>query len=147
MAIDDTRWGANARLINEKWFSNTPEGLVMVGSHCQSCGQVFFPKKRVCPRCFTLDAMDNAPLSRKGELYTYTIAESGPPGFPTPYAFGYVDLPEGVRVFTLLTDCHPCEDVLRIDLDVEMVIRKITQDPQGIDVIGYKFRPVNKKET
>jgi uncharacterized OB-fold protein len=83
--------------------------------------------------------MDEVTLSRRGRLYTFTIAETGPPGFDVPYAFGYVDLPEGVRVFAPLTDCE--YDRLEIGMELELVLGKIRQE-DGVEVIGYKFRPV-----
>lgn len=130
--------GENSRLINEKWFTQTPQGLALAGSRCRSCGRVYFPRKRVCPQCFQIDQMEEVALSRRGRLYTFTVAEAGPPGFPVPYAFGYVDLPEGVRVFSLL-EGDP--EALEIGMELEMAVGPIREE-NGMAIIAYKFRPV-----
>jgi uncharacterized OB-fold protein len=133
------------KLISEKFFSSRIskiEDQVMVGSKCKNCGKIYFPKKRVCPSCLKIDEMEEVPLSKRGKLYSYTIAGVGPVGFKPPYAFGWVDLPEGVRVYSLLTQCEPFDEKLKLGIDVEMVMEKITQDYEGNEGYGYKFRPV-----
>jgi hypothetical protein len=52
-----------------------------------------------------------------------------------------VDLPEGVRLFTLLTDCEPFEEKLKLDMEVEMVIEKVMTNDFGEEIYAYKFRP------
>jgi uncharacterized OB-fold protein len=46
--------------------------------------------------------MERVPIGREGVLYTYTVVHQAPAGFTSPFAVGYVDLPEGVRVFAHL---------------------------------------------
>jgi uncharacterized OB-fold protein len=57
-----------------------------------------------------------------------------------PYAIGFVELPEGIRVETLFTGC-PLED-LRVGMDVELMIDKLHEEEDGTEVYSYKFRPV-----
>jgi uncharacterized OB-fold protein len=59
---------------------------------------------------------------------------------PVPYAFGYVELPEGVRIESLFTGCD--FENLEIGLCVELVLEKISEDEQGNDVVCHKFRPL-----
>jgi uncharacterized OB-fold protein len=116
---------------------------ILVGSKCKSCGQIYFPKKRVCPKCMTIDEMEEVELSRRGKIYSYTIAHVGPLEY-APYAFGFVELPEGISIFTHFTDCEPFEKKLKIDMEVELTLGKITTDEDGTEVIGWKFRPVKE---
>ncbi|MGQ9722077.1 MAG: Zn-ribbon domain-containing OB-fold protein [Candidatus Jordarchaeum sp.] len=116
---------------------------ILVGSKCKSCGQIYFPKKRVCPECMTIDEVDEVELSRRGKIYSYTIAYVGPLEY-APYAFGFVELPEGISIFTHFTDCEPFEEKLKIDMEVELTSGKITTDEDGTEVIGWKFRPVKE---
>jgi uncharacterized OB-fold protein len=58
---------------------------------------------------------------------------------PVPYAEGFVELPEGVRVETLFTDCN--FDDLRIGMDMEMVVERLQEDEEGNEILSYKFRP------
>lgn len=86
--------------------------------------------------------MDTKALSRKGKLLSFTVSYVGPQGFEPPYAYGWVDLSDGIRLFSLLTDCQPFEERLKLDMPLEMVMDKITEDPDGTEVYGYKFRPL-----
>jgi len=84
-------------------------------------------------------------LSKRGRLHTYALSVLGPPEMEKPYVIGFIDLPEGIKLFTVLTDCEPWDEVLKIDMEMEMVIGKIKQDEYGNEIISYKFRPINKE--
>ncbi len=133
------------KFIEEGWFKETPEGTFLLGSECQDCGMVSFPQKRVCPNCFDGE-LKEVPLSKKGKLHTYALSIMGPPGIEKPYVMGFIDLPEGIKLYSLLTECQPWDEVLKVDMEMEMVIEKIKEDQEGNDIIGYKFRPVIKGE-
>lgn len=129
------------RYIDPAWFQETREGPVLMGTKCQSCGRVFFPKKQVCPQCFG-DDLAPVPLSRRGVLHSYAISVMGPEGMEKPYLIGFVDLPEKIKLFSLITGCDTSGKGLKMGMDMEMVIERIKTDKDGSDVIGYKFRPV-----
>jgi uncharacterized protein len=71
----------------------------LIGSRCDSCGGLAFPSRRVCAKCGST-VLSRVRLGGTGRLYTYAIVRQAPKEFPTPYVIGYVDLDEGVRVFT-----------------------------------------------
>ncbi len=124
--------------------SSPDEKPQLIGSKCPRCGEIFFPKKERgrCINCLAENVTDIL-LSRRGKIYSFTTVLIPPPAYyqgPVPYAFGYVELPEGVRVETLFADCNP--GALEIGMDVELVIEKLHTDEDGNDVITYKFRPV-----
>ena len=114
----------------------------LVGSRCTVCGYVSFPKRPVCPMCIKEGTMKEVALSTRGKINTFTISRVTSGGFQAPYIQAYVDLPEGSRVFTLITGCEPSEGALEMGTEVEMVIDKICEDEDGNELIGYKFRPV-----
>ena len=115
----------------------------LIGAKCPICGLVVFPKtSSICPNCMNY-GMELIHLSRKGKLYSYTRVMQKPPEYyrgPVPYALGFVELPEGVRVESLLTDCD--FEKLKIGMNCELVIEKLHDDDDGNEVITYKFRPV-----
>ena len=111
----------------------------LLGSKCQSCQEVAFPQKTICPNCFG-NKIKPVKLSSKGKLFTFTVTYQGPREYSVPYACGYIDLPEGVRLYSLITDWTP--EKLKIGVEMELVIDKIKEDSEGNEVIGYKFRPV-----
>jgi uncharacterized OB-fold protein len=69
------------------------------GSRCGRCGAVAFPAHNACPSCGAESGQDSVLLSPVGTLYSFSEIHVAPKGFATPYAVGYVDLPEGVRLF------------------------------------------------
>jgi len=117
------------------------ERACLLGSRCRSCGQLAFPPRAVCATCFG-EEMEQVPLSTTGKLYTYTIVGYPPPGVQAPYAIGYIDLPEGVRVFSILTDWKDGD--LNVGMDVEFVLEKFREDKEGNEIVTHKFRPAQK---
>jgi benzoylsuccinyl-CoA thiolase BbsA subunit len=115
------------------------EGPYLVGGKCDSCQAVFFPKQSICPRC-TGKSIKEAPLSRKGKLYTYTEVYQKPPDYdgPIPYFIGRVLLPEGVFV---LTQLKARKEDLKINTDMKLVVESIYCNESDKEIIGYKFMP------
>ncbi|MEV6923383.1 OB-fold domain-containing protein [Dactylosporangium sp. NPDC051485] len=74
--------------------------LSLIASHCSSCGLHRYPPQAYCPNDQT--ATQTVPLSRHGRIYEAVQVHLAPAGFQAPYLIGYVDLPEGVRVFARL---------------------------------------------
>jgi uncharacterized OB-fold protein len=126
-------------------FAETANGPVLVGQKCRACGKVTFPRKRVCPACFGEELADQ-PLSTTGTLHTFTCSYLGAPHLPAPYLLGFVDVPEGIRLLSLLVECDPWEEVLRADMPVEMTIGPLMKDASGEDLYTYKFRPADTAE-
>jgi uncharacterized OB-fold protein len=98
----------------------------LVGSRCADCGNVAFPAAATaCQRCGAR-VTDTLELSRRGVVWAYTVQRfppKSPPYVPpaegfTPFAVGYVELPEGVKVEALL-DSLESEDLA--DADVTLV--------------------------
>lgn len=115
----------------------------LLGNRCNSCGSVFFPQQHLCTACFQEGTMRECALSIKGKLYSYTIVEReslAPPGFSVPYAYGYVELPEGIRVLSKIIGWTP--ETLKIDAQVEMVLDPLREDSSGQKVMGFRFRMV-----
>ena len=115
----------------------------LLASQCRSCGELCFPKKEngLCGHCQSRE-LEEVELSGQGKVYSYTIVTQRPSDFykgEVPYALGFVELPEGIRIETLFTGCDP--EVLHVGMDVEMVIERLYQDEGGHDVMAYKFRP------
>jgi uncharacterized OB-fold protein len=130
----------SGRFIEEGWFHDFGKGLSLTGGRCPACGHTYFPTKQVCPSCFNAEQQE-IPLSGKGTLHTFARSHMGPSGIQTPFTIGFIDLPEGIKLFSLLTDCDPWDKVLAVGMEMEMVIETIRQDEEGNEIVGYKFRP------
>lgn len=119
--------------------SSASEKPYLMGSQCRNCQEVVFPQKKICLNCFSRDLVQ-VKLSSKGRLFTFTINHQGPREFSTPYASGVIDLPEGVRIYSLLTDWET--KGLKIGAEMELIIEKMMEDLEGNEVVTYKFRPI-----
>jgi uncharacterized OB-fold protein len=119
-----------------------PDGKpVLLGSRCPSCDAHFFPQRQICLACGR-DGLEEAELSGRGKVWTFTIARQTPPGslIEAPYAVVVVELPEKVAVETVLTDCDL--DSVYVGMEVEAVLAKMKEDEEGNDVMSFKFKRV-----
>lgn len=121
-------------------FASVSDGHGLRAQQCADCGKMAFPCKRVCPACFGED-LDERVLGTSGTLHTWTETHLGAPHLPSPYLLGFVDLPEGIRLMSLLVDCDPWEEVLRVELPMEMTMRPLMKDANGEDLYTYMFTP------
>jgi len=132
--------------IAEGLFTGPPDAPQLVGSRCTRCREVTFPKQSSCPAC-TGDSAEEVLLARRGTLWTWTIQRFPPPP-PfigdtepfAPYGVGYVELPEGVRVESRLTTVDP--EALEIGMEMELVLEKFVDGPDGEARMTFAFAPV-----
>lgn len=118
----------------------------LIGSRCTNCDYVAFPKKEVCPACVTRGNMEETELSRTGKVDTFSVLHVGAPGFPVPYIVGYVKMPEGVRVFSVIQCENNSVESIEIGMDVELILSKIRDDDQGNEIMGFQFRSSQKEQ-
>lgn len=79
-------------------FESTSGGPVLLGSRCGSCGQHYHPRAAACLNCGAA-ALDDVRLSRQGRLECCTTVHMPTATMDAPYTVGYVQLPEGLRIF------------------------------------------------
>ncbi|MGV0045079.1 Zn-ribbon domain-containing OB-fold protein [Mycobacterium colombiense] len=137
-------------LIAQDLFRVEGERAVLLGSRRTSVGVVKFPAER--PELFDARPeiqQDIAPveLSTTGTLFTYTTQEFAPP-LPyrgdrspehfQPYIVGYIELPEGLLVETLIVGVNAG------DLRIGQPMRSTTTTVRftdGQDYLTYAFTP------
>lgn len=91
---------------------------LLEGSKCTVCGTVAFPANAMCSKC-AMPTMNALELSTTGVVWAYTIQRfppKSPPYVPpaegfTPFAVGYVELPEGIKIQAILD----CDDFAELD--------------------------------
>lgn len=115
----------------------TTDGPALLGGRCADCGHVHFPTRVVCPDCQSVRVVE-APLSTRGKIYTFTIVQAAPPGYlgTTPYAFGVVELPEGLRVTTTIT----AADLPGLAIGDAVTFELMTVGEGEDAVLSYAFR-------
>jgi uncharacterized OB-fold protein len=117
------------------------DGPRLLGSRCGRCGGYAFPARRVCPRC-KQRTMAPAKLGQFGTLYSFTVCHVAPEGWQAPYLQAYVELPEGLRVFSLISDSvQPRSDALREGMQMELVVEPVRPEEQ---VMTFKYRPLEQ---
>lgn len=129
------------------WDTDQPQ---LFGGRCSACDTVTFPRLDGCPKCGS-DSIAEAPLSRRGTLWTWTtqgFLPKHPYAGPeteenfAPFLLGYVALPEGVMVEGPLVDTDV--DDIGIGQAMELtVVEAPTRD--GGSVRTFAFRPADEE--
>lgn len=122
--------------------SSSPDENHLIGSKCRSCGAFAFPKRVVCHKCLD-EAVEEVPLSQRGTLASFTVAWAAPEGFKPPMLLGYIDMPEGVRLLSMITGCEASKNALELGQEMELVFEEIRIDESGNQIMAYKFRPAS----
>ena len=125
------------RLHPECWRETGDDGVELIASRCTRCGAVYLPRARVCVRCGASSFAPQA-LAPEGTLYAYSIVHGAGGVWPEVYAVGYVDFPEGVRVFGQIRETSP--DALRIDAAVAVEKAILYRRKDGTAVSCFRFR-------
>ncbi len=121
-------------------FERGEDGVAYLrGSRCERCGEHLFPARVVCPRC-RLSTTRPMRLGPNATLFSFTVSLVAPDGWQAPYLQAFVELSQGPRVFTLISDeVEPRIDALEVGQPMELVIEPITSArPEWT----YKFRPL-----
>jgi uncharacterized OB-fold protein len=105
----------------------------LLGSCCRSCGLKMFPSGAVCPACMSEDLIEEA-MPDQGTLYSFTVVHVGSSIWLKPLAVGYVDLPNGVRIFT-----HLRGDVT-IGQTVTLALDTVGRALNGHELKNFVFR-------
>ena len=130
--------------LREELWTASGDQAGLIGSGCTLCGEIFFPKKKsaFCPHC-QHEGLQDTIIGSRGIITTFTVVRQQPAGGfykgPVPYAYGVVQLPDGVNVETLFTGCRP--DEIRTGLEARLAIEKLYEEDDGTEVLTYKFVP------
>lgn len=127
------------KFVGEKLFDLDKTKLI--ASKCKNCSEVVFPKQAGCPSCCKYD-VEEVLIGPKGKLHCFTNVNYPVPGGyngPIPYGVGIIDLPEGARITSLLTEYDPAK--LKVGMPMEMVIEELYDSESGETIVGFRFKP------
>ena len=118
--------------VHEGLFTDEPR---LLGSRCTRCGGHHFPRHETCAYCSS-EEVEPVELSSTGALWAWTAVNAPPPGYrgEVPFGFGVVELPEGVRVISRLTEADPS----RLSAGQPMRLVLVALDD---DAVTYAFAP------
>jgi uncharacterized OB-fold protein len=134
MAIEALDKPAGTRLCGDAVEVGADGRAVLIGGHCRDCGNETFPRTPVCSACMS-EIIDPAPMPRAGTLYAFSTVHVAAKKWKKPMCIGYVDLPNGARVFTHL------EGDLAIGDRVEVGMGIVGEDENG-PLESFVFRKV-----
>ncbi|MBC7079248.1 MAG: Zn-ribbon domain-containing OB-fold protein [Methanothrix sp.] len=118
-----------------------PQRYNLIGTHCKSCGEYYFPPRTLCPNCRRTGQMEEHSFRGTGTVITYTTIYSGTEDFErlTPYNLAIIQLDEGPKL-TGQVVCSP--EKMKIGMRVRPVFRILGKEGErGIIYYGTKFAP------
>lgn len=111
----------------------------LYGQKCRTCGNVQFPKQRICIYCQTKDNFDLVRLSdKKGKLFTFSMDERAME-IVLPKVFSVVDLDDGGRFYSVMTDRDT--EKIKVGMPVEMTFRRQLEG-SGLHNYFWRVRPI-----
>jgi len=112
----------------------------LLGGRCRACERLQFPLQSTCPGCGGGE-IDEARLSDHGTLWGWTAVTAPPPGYlgDTPFGFGVVELPEGLRLISRIEETDPGR--LAFGMPVALVLVELGADDAGEMLTTYSFIP------
>ncbi len=115
----------------------------LYGVKCKTCGNIQYPKQRVCIYCQTRGNFEDYRLSdKKGNLFTYSMDERAME-IVLPKVISIVDFEGGGRFYCSLTD-RDIEKVY-VDMPVELTFRMFLdgkEEGSGFRNYMWRARPV-----
>ncbi len=118
-------------------FEASDDGRVaLIGGACTECGNRSFPCAPVCCVCMSENIAREA-MPRQGKLYAFSRVHVAAQKWKRPMCIGYVDLPNGARVFA-----HVEGSDLRIGDTVEPFLGVVGEDENGM-IETFVFRKIS----
>lgn len=129
-------------MITPRYHREIPQRYRLEAGQCTGCGQVHFPPRQVCKKCFGRE-FETVTMPTRGKVLTYTVVDIPPAEFDLmkPYVNAIVELENGVRLTCMVCEAPP--DKVEIGTEVEIVFRRL-QTGREWEVLqyGYKARLV-----
>jgi len=124
-----------------RFWRNLSSRYNLIGSHCENCGNYYFPSRPICPSCRRGGEIGQYKFNGNGKVVTYTVVHTSSDDFDmqTPYVLAIIQLEEGPMI-TSQVICDP--DEAAIGMGVRPIFRKIAADGErGVIHYGTKFVP------
>jgi len=111
--------------------------FIQIGNKCKDCGKTTFPVMELCQFCSS-ENVEKIPLSTIGTLFSFSVTRVPVGHYKPPIIGGYVDLPEGTRVFGQI---HAKVEDVKTGMNVKVETGIIWTEKDGTKVLGYYYVP------
>jgi len=116
----------------------------LMAAQCSECGTKFLPPRPVCTKCYSKNIVW-VNLKPRGRLVTYTIIHVASPRFQplVPYAYGIVELEDGLRLSGMIREVE--HENIKIGMELEVAFEAVATDdwPRWP---AYYFKPSGTRE-
>lgn len=120
-----------ARLLRDGLYR---DGALIAGRSVFS-GRVSFPAPAG-------EGVETLVLGSACTLFSFTTVHMKTAHFDPPYCIGYVDFPEGVRVFGPIRTADPAS--LQIGMEMRVDVGPLWAEPDGTMVAAHSFTPAER---
>ena len=134
--MSEAAYKSVVRLGGESFETGDDGRAVLIGGACKDCGNRTFPRAPVCCVCMR-ENIAAEPMPREGILYAFSRVHVAAKKWKKPMCIGYVDLPNGARVFAHLADGD-----LSIGDTVEAFAGIVAEDENG-PIETFVFRKIS----
>lgn len=121
----------------DDYWQEDDGNITLFAYYCNDCETGHLPKTLVCSNCGN-DSLIKKAIQGNGRLYTYTILDVVPQGYPGPVSVGYVDFPDGVRVFGHIRPEQGCEIRIGSEVSIEPAVLFHRLNTE-IEIHSYRF--------
>ncbi|WP_322041017.1 Zn-ribbon domain-containing OB-fold protein [Burkholderia diffusa] len=117
-------------------FVPREEGVALLTSCCDACGQVFFPRRQQCLKCG--GATRDTEVGPAGRLFSFSTVHMPTVHFKPPYSVGLIELDDGLRIFSPIS--REEGQAFAVGMPMHARPRVLWTDESG-EVDGFEFVP------
>lgn len=118
--------------LTQPFWDATKRGELVL-QRCSTCHAYVWTPQDACRNCLT-ETLEWTPVSGRGNVYTFVVLhKAAHPAFQAPYTIAVIDLEEGPRILSDITEIDPSG--VEIGMPVEVAFEDA--GPVGL----YHFRP------
>jgi uncharacterized OB-fold protein len=112
----------------------------LVANECTGCGARYFDRRNACASCES-EEFKKVDVATSGIVKAFTIVSMAAPGVPVPFVAAVIDC-DGTSVRGNLLDVEPDDQHVSLGMKVELATTSVGADDDGVEAVGYGFRPV-----
>lgn len=120
-------------------FKERKQDIRLYGSRCLACGMVQYPMARVCIGCRAQEQVEDARLTRRGTVFTFTV-DHLIANLEHPLPMAVVDADDGGRLYLQIADA----DDIQIGERVVFTYRRL-HEGGGNRNYYWKARPIREQ--